>query len=201
MTFDQAAAEMAAIGDALATEHPRTNGGWKMRLVPIRDITGGEGFWVVIALFLLSIGLLIAIATANVSNLVMVRTVAAARELAVRTALGARKGRLMRQFVDRRLLLSAIAAALVGADRLGRACRASAASQPEPVFQQMTIDLHEIGFIATLALICPLVFSLAPIRALSRPICVTCSRPAAAAAPPPDARPRHRWSSCRWRWP
>ena len=63
---------MAAIGDALANEYPLTNGGWKMRLVPIRDITGGDGFWVVITLFLFSIGLLIAIATANVSNLIMV---------------------------------------------------------------------------------------------------------------------------------
>ena len=67
---------MAAIGDALASEYPATNGGWKVRLVPIRDITGGDGFWVVIALFMLSIGLLMAIATANVSNLVMVRTLA-----------------------------------------------------------------------------------------------------------------------------
>ena len=49
-----------------------------MRLVPSRELTGGEGFWVVIALFLLSIGLLIAIATANVSNLIMVRAAGAA---------------------------------------------------------------------------------------------------------------------------
>ena len=48
VTFDQAAAEMAAIGDALASEYPLTNAGWKIRLIPIRDITGGDGFWVVI---------------------------------------------------------------------------------------------------------------------------------------------------------
>ena len=82
---------MAAIGDALASEYPLTNGGWKIRLVPIRDITGGDGFWVVIALFLFSIGLLMAIATANVSNLIMVRAAARARELAVRTAMGAKQ--------------------------------------------------------------------------------------------------------------
>lgn len=110
--FAQAAAEVQSIGDALAEEHPASNAGWKVRLVPIRDLTGGEGFWVVIALFLLSIGLLMAIATANVSNLVMVRTLARARELAVRSALGARKGRLVRQFVAEGLLLSALAAAL-----------------------------------------------------------------------------------------
>src|SRR4029079_10431954 len=86
--FDQAAAELKGIGDALSTEHPLTNVGWSVRLVPIRELTGGQGFWVVIALFLLSVGLLVAIATANVSNLIMVRAAARARELAVRTAMG-----------------------------------------------------------------------------------------------------------------
>ena len=51
-------------------EYPATNGGWSVRLVPVSEIIGGDGFWVVIALFMLSIGLLMAIATANVSNLV-----------------------------------------------------------------------------------------------------------------------------------
>jgi putative ABC transport system permease protein len=168
VSFEQAAAEIGAIGDALATEYPRTNKGWKVRLVPIREITGGEGFWVVIALFMLSIGLLMAIATANVSNLVMVRTLARARELAVRTALGARKGRLIRQFVTEGMLLSVIAAAtsLLLAVAAMQAVRSFS---DEAIFQQMNIDPHELGFVALLALICPLMFSLAPIRALSRP--------------------------------
>jgi putative ABC transport system permease protein len=36
------------------------------------------------------------------------------------------------------------------------------------VFQQLTIDFHEVTFVAVVALICPLVFSLAPVRLLSR---------------------------------
>ncbi len=168
VSFDQAAAEIGAIGDALASEYPRTNAGWKVRLVPIREITGGEGFWVVIALFMLSIGLLMAIATANVSNLVMVRTLARARELAVRTALGARKGRLIRQFVTEGMLLSVIAAALSVPLALAGLNVIGSISE-EAIFQQMNIDSHELGFVALLALICPLMFSLAPIRSLSRP--------------------------------
>ena len=168
VTFEQAAAELSAIGDALSSEFPRTNAGWKVRLVPIRDITGGEGFWVVIALFLMSIGLLMAIATANVSNMVMVRTLGRAQELAVRTALGARKGRLIRQFVAEGMLLSVIAAALSVVLTLS-ALRIIATLSEEAIFRQMNIDWHELGFIALLALVCPLIFSLAPIRALSRP--------------------------------
>ncbi|MGH9219152.1 MAG: ADOP family duplicated permease, partial [Vicinamibacterales bacterium] len=168
VTFERAAAEMAAIGAALANEHPRTNGGWTIRLVPVNDLIGGEGFWVVIALFVLSIGLLMAIATANVSNLVMVRTIARARELAVRAALGARKGRIVRQFVTEGMVLSLLAAGL-SLPVAWAGLRAIVAISAEEVFQQLIIDAHELAFIATLALICPVVFSISPIRMLSRP--------------------------------
>jgi predicted permease len=168
VTFDQAAAELASIGSSLAIEHPATNGGWSVRLAPVGELVGGDSFWVVISLFLLSIGLLMAIATANVSNLIMVKTMARAREMAVRTALGARKGRLIRQFITEGLLLSAIAAAL-SVPLAWAALQAIGALSAEQIFQQLRIDLHEIGFVATLALICPLMFSFSPIRALLRP--------------------------------
>ena len=168
VTFDQASAELAAIGDAIANEHPATNGGWKIRLIPIRDLTGGQGFWVVIALFMLSVCMLIAIATANVSNLILLRASARARELAVRTAIGARGGRLMRQFLIEGLLLSSIAAVLsIVAASAG--LNALTLFSSEEVFQQLRIDGHELGFVATLALICPVVFSLASARTIVRP--------------------------------
>jgi len=168
VTFDQAAAELAAIGDALANEFPLTNRGWKLRLIPIRELTGGQGFWVVIALFLLSIGVLIAIAIANVSNLILVRAAGRARELAVRTAMGARGARLLRQFLTEGLLLSAIAAVL-SIPTAWAGLQAIGLFSAEAVFQQLRIDLHEIGFVATLALICPVVFSLASARLIAQP--------------------------------
>jgi putative ABC transport system permease protein len=166
--FEQAAAEMAAISETLAREYPETNGGWRMRLAHVSELTGGDGFWVIIALFVLSIGLLIAIATANVSNLVLARTLGRARELAVRTALGARRGRLVRQFVTEGFVLC-LAAALLAMPLAWAGLQAIGAVSPDAVFQQLTIDLHEMGFVAAVTLICPLVFSIAPLRVLSRP--------------------------------
>jgi predicted permease len=159
---------MSAIGAALSSEYPRTNGGWTTRLAPVGELIGGDSFWLVITLFLMSIGLLMAIATANVSNVVMVRTLARGRELAVRTALGARKGRLVRQFLTEGLVLSAVAA-LVSFPIAWAGLQAIQAVSAEAVFRQLTIDPHEIGFVAVLALVCPLMFSLAPARLLSRP--------------------------------
>jgi putative ABC transport system permease protein len=167
VSFERAAAEIASLGDTLAAEHPDSNGGWRVRLVPVRELTGGPGFWVVVALFLLSVALLIAIATANVSNLVMVRTLARARELAVRTALGARRGRLVRQLIIEGLALSAASAVVALMFAYG-GLRVVASMSSEMVFQQLRIDEHELGFVAALTLLCPLCFSVVPARLLSR---------------------------------
>ena len=168
VTFEQAAAELAAIGDALANEYPLTNGGWKIRLIPIREITGGDGFWVVIFLFLFSVGLLIAIATANVSNLIMVRAASRARELAVRTAMGAKSGRLLRQFLVEGFVLAALGA-LLSVPVAWTGLQLIASISDELVFQQIVIDEHELAFVAMLALVCPFVFSLASARLIVRP--------------------------------
>ena len=168
VTFEQAAAEVASIGAALAIEHPRTNGGWTVRLVPVNDIIGGDGFWIVVALFVLSIGLLLAIAVANVSNLVLARTLSRSRELAVRSALGARKGRMVRQFIAEGVVIS-LAGAITSLPLSYAGLKLIGATSPEAVFQQLQIDLHELSFIALVTLICPLLFSIAPVRMLSRP--------------------------------
>ena len=168
VTFSEAAAELAAIGDTLAIEHPVTNGGWKIRLMPVSDLTGGDGLWVVIFLFLFAIAVLIAIATANVSNLIMVRAAARARELAVRTAMGAKGGRLLRQFLIEGAVLSVLGA-LLSIPTASTGLRVIASLSPDPVFQQIAIDWHELSFVASLALICPVAFSLASARLIVRP--------------------------------
>lgn len=166
-TFASAAAEVATIGDALATEYPDTNGGWKARLVPVQELAGGDNVWIVIALFLLSVGLIMAIATANVSNLVMVRAMARQRELAVRAALGARRARVIRQFVVEGAAL-AIGGAVLSMPLAYAGLQIIQWLAAEPIIKQVAIDLHELSFVAVLALVCPLLFSIAPARAVAR---------------------------------
>ena len=166
-TLASAGAEVAAIADALAVEHPETNAGWTVRVVPARDMAGDSEFWIVIGLFMFSIALLMAIATANVSNLVMARTASRQKELAIRTALGARRGRLARQLVVEGLSLS-VAGAVLAFPVAWLGIRMIGVFSANLVFQQLWIDSHEFAFVAALALVCPLVFCVAPARALGR---------------------------------
>ena len=104
---------MAAIGDALAAEHPLTNGGWKLRLVPItrahrrRRLLGRHRAVPVVDRP--------ADGDRDRERLEPDRWCAPlsrARELAVRTAMGAARAALLRQFIVEGLVLSVIGALL-----------------------------------------------------------------------------------------
>jgi predicted permease len=46
--------------------------------------------------------------------------------------------------------------------------RICAALSPDRIFQQIHVDVHEVAFVAVLAIVCPLVFSLAPLGSAAR---------------------------------
>jgi putative ABC transport system permease protein len=160
-SFATAAAEIDAISTGLAADHPDVNKGWRWRMQPINAAMAGQTFWLVIALFILAMTLIMAIASANVANLILVRATARRREMAVRLALGAGRFRVARQLGLEGLLLSmASGAAALPLAELG--LRAIRAVDAEPALRQMTIDAHEVTFVAALVVLGPVVFSLAP---------------------------------------
>ena len=97
-TLEQAEADMARVAAAIAREHPDSNAGWGVRLVPAHEqVVGdiGSTIWVLFA----AVVVVLLIASANVANLLLARSARASKDFALRAAFGAGRGVLLRRSV------------------------------------------------------------------------------------------------------
>jgi putative ABC transport system permease protein len=111
------------------------------------------------------------IACANIANLQLAQASARAREFAVRAAVGAHRGRLIRQLITENVLLSAGGGA-VGILMAAIGVRALLAAAPPnllPTFAAVSISWPVLGFTMGLALVCGVLFGVAPALMYSRP--------------------------------
>jgi putative ABC transport system permease protein len=167
VTPEQAGAESAAIYGGLEKQFPQTNTNLTLLVSSMTDeIRRNEGtpevmicFWIV--------GLILLIACANVSNLMLARATSRTKEFAVRGALGATKKRLARQLVTESVLLfffGGVAGTLFGLWGM----RWIDSQIPGHVrgylvnYGHVDLDFTTLGFTLGIALVCGLVFGLAP---------------------------------------
>ncbi|HSF14281.1 MAG TPA: ABC transporter permease [Vicinamibacteria bacterium] len=111
VTLDAAEARMNAIAEALGSELPESNDGWRVALVSLyEDIVSDSRATIVIVWGAVITVLLVA--CVNIASLQLVRTGERQREVVLRLALGASRARLARQYLAESLLLSILGGSL-----------------------------------------------------------------------------------------
>jgi predicted permease len=125
------------------------------------EVIGGvtDMLWVVMA----TIGLVMLIACANVTNLLLVRAEVRHKELAVRAALGAGRARIVRGLLVESVLLG-LAGGALGAGLAYAGVRVLLAIGPAnlPRLNDISVDATTLGFAAVLALLSSVMFGLIP---------------------------------------
>jgi len=140
-TLAQAQAELNAVASELDREFPPSNGGWRTNLVLAFDDIVDTELQQRITLLMVAVGLLLAVACANVANLQIARAASRTGEIGVRLALGASRARLVRQTLTE----SAVIASAGGALALALAwvlMRSSRALLPDSIPRLATLSLN-----------------------------------------------------------
>ena len=126
----------------------------------------GELLWVVMG----TIGVVLLIACANVTNLLLVRVEARQQELAVRTALGAGWTRIVRGLLVESVMLGLIGgAAGIALAYAGVRFLVAAGPTNLPRLNEVAIDARTLGFTFVLSVLSGLLFGLIPALKYARP--------------------------------
>jgi putative ABC transport system permease protein len=158
----EAGAELAALRQQLAAEHPGDYDQSEMSISLLQDEVAGPVRPVLFVL-LGAAGFVLLIACANVANLLLARATVRSHEMALRSALGAGRARLVRQLLTEALVLGAAGGALgVGLAWLSFHWLAGLAPVSIPRMEQLSLDGRVLAFALLVSLATALIFGLIP---------------------------------------
>ncbi|HET7218661.1 MAG TPA: ABC transporter permease [Vicinamibacterales bacterium] len=172
VSLEEANERLRAFAARLRSEHPNdypSRSGWTPRLIDLHEDMVGRTSAVLVTM-LAAVGVVLAIACANIAGLLLARGAGRQRELAIRRALGADRLRLARLLLVESALL-ACCGAVVGLVLAFWAKDAILSLAPAGAARlgEVTIDLRVMLFTAAVAAITGLLFGLAPAWQFSKP--------------------------------
>ena len=163
VTSGQANAELGAVMRDIARQYPAEHAGdTTLRVQPLLDdLTGPlrQSLWLLFG----AVGLVLAIACANVASLQLARAATRTREFATRAALGGGRMRLVSQLLIESLVLAVAggaAGALLGS--VGTRAIASLAPRELPRVDEIQMDAGVLLFALAITLLTGAVFGVAP---------------------------------------
>lgn len=165
---EAADAEIGALMDTLAEQHPSTNANFRAHVVPLADSYFGDVRGNLLLLWGAA-GFVLMVACANVAALLLIRLVTKRRELAVRVALGAASGRLALDALAEAVVLS-VAGGAAGLFLAGITAGLSRALllQGLPSFVQPRLDGWVVATMALVVVAVAAFVSLTPASLLAR---------------------------------
>jgi predicted permease len=164
VTDAQAQADLDPIFRDLARRSPATYPKeWRVQLITFKE-TFPSGIRAILWIMFGTVGLLLLIACANVSNLLLARASARQREMAMRSALGAGRSRIFRQLLTESLALG-LAGSLLGVVGSWAGLKAILAVVPPQVIPdeaEVVLNLPVLAFSFVLCFATTVLFGLAP---------------------------------------
>src|ERR1700678_182340 len=112
VTLAQANADMDTVARHIAEDYPKSNKGWGVSVVPLKNDFLNPDVRKGLPLLLGAVGFVLLIACANVATLLLARGAARQREVAVRASVGASRRQIFTQFLIESLALASVGGVL-----------------------------------------------------------------------------------------